>query len=496
MSSKRIWLVAWVLGWLSACFEAKDLPPAPGGESNFLRDCDGQCGDGLSCVCGVCTRKCTSDKTCSGLGSNVVCMNDAIGDTRACDASERNAAPAVCDSRCVADRECGDGLTCQAGLCREKRPAAEMSSNLDATLPADAPLVMLLVDTSGSLENMPACECTSSTDCTNCEPDCSANEQNAWFTVLASLTGSYANFGCELHVRDGTTGSRYDEPYTVPNHRLSASSTQRGDGVLGLYGTRIQFGLATFDGEYTYRGGSDLIETAMFDRKMSESELGMWSYPALPPGERVRPDGTVVGRLLYPGVPSARYVDSGIRGMGAGDGALTLPALDAPFSLRSQQLRDQLQRARPYGGTPIASALDDLYFFFNDDELGRSVASTRKRHVVVLTDGAPDPDFRDLDCGCTTREECGGVDPGLMSCPYPTAGDATRHLRCGFGESSCTGKVDSVRVVVLRSETPALREALQPIAAEGGGAGVRFARDQAELRAALVSTFDDIVAGR
>src|SRR5262245_20294604 len=35
------------------------------------------------------------------------------------------------------------------------------------------PLVMLVVDSSGSMEDLPACQCASATDCSECVPDCS-----------------------------------------------------------------------------------------------------------------------------------------------------------------------------------------------------------------------------------------------------------------------------------------------------------------------------------
>src|SRR5262245_48573916 len=93
MSSERRLLSLLLLGLFAACFEAKQLPPAPGGESNFLRTCNGTCEAGLRCVCGVCTRVCTSDQTCSDLASNAMCLGtDPVGDTRSCDPAERKQA--------------------------------------------------------------------------------------------------------------------------------------------------------------------------------------------------------------------------------------------------------------------------------------------------------------------------------------------------------------------------------------------------------------------
>jgi hypothetical protein len=111
-----MWMVA-----SASCFQTKDIPPAPGGETNFLRACDKSCSDGLSCVCGVCTRKCTSDNSCNTLDANAVCLSsDAVGDTRMCEPGQRHEA-AVCDARCSANRDCRKGLSCQAACVAKSR---------------------------------------------------------------------------------------------------------------------------------------------------------------------------------------------------------------------------------------------------------------------------------------------------------------------------------------------------------------------------------------
>jgi hypothetical protein len=500
------------LGWIvwmlasSACFEVKHVPPAPGGETNFLRACEQSCSDGLSCVCGVCTRKCTSDSTCGGLDANAVCLSsDAVGDTRVCEPGQRHET-AVCDTRCSADRECRKGFSCQGGLCREEQvvsngPSAGTGGAVDAgsSAPTDgplapnAPLVMLLIDTSGSLADMPGCVCSSETDCSNCVPDCAAAQQNRWFTMLAALTGSYDNFGCQSQPRSAENGATYDESYPVPNYVLSATTAQRGDGLLDAFGARIQFGLSTFDSEYGYKGGSDLVERNVFDFAKSQDVFGMFSYPAdEPTTPRLRPDGSEVGRAFYPGCKAPFYVDSGIRSASATEGALVLQNLEDPASVRSQQLQSQLRSTRPYGGTPIAAALDDLYFFFTQDPAATSIASTRKRHIVLLTDGTPDPDFRDLRCDCRNIEDC-GVDPSLLSCPYPTAPEAAKHLHCGFG-TDCSGPITALHVVGLSITDVDARAALDATAAAGGTARAVYAKDQPELRTALRAVFESILA--
>jgi hypothetical protein len=369
MLAKRGLISVILLGAWAACFEAKDLPPAPGGESNFLRACERSCAQGLSCVCGVCTRTCTSDRACVSLASNAICLGeDEIGDTRVCEPKQRSESPRVCDARCSGDRECRDGLRCQGGLCREaptstNGPTAGTGNAQDAgsmlvpALDPNAPLVMLLLDTSGSLSDMPGCSCASSTDCTNCTPDCASGEQNRWFTLLAALGGSYSNFACEALERTALNGATYDENYPIPNYVLAPTSSQRGDGLIDAFGPRIQFGLATFDSESTYRGASDLLTQADFDFERSEAVDGMFSYPGgVRAGPRQRPDGTAVGRVVYPGFTVPFYVDRGIRSASATDGALLVTSRDAPPSIRSQQLRDHLRGARPYSMISTSSS--------------------------------------------------------------------------------------------------------------------------------------------
>ncbi|HKP59293.1 MAG TPA: vWA domain-containing protein [Polyangiales bacterium] len=218
---------------------------------------------------------------------------------------------------------------------------------------------------------------------------------------------------------------------------------------------------------------------------MSTSAMGMYSYGGSPPGrDRVRPDGTVVGKVFYDPMPEPAYVDSGIRssfaGSGVFDGALTVPARDLPLRERSRQVRTQLRGARPYGGTPTAAALDDLYFFFDQDEMGRQIARERRRHIVLITDGPPDPDYREL-AGSTPSER--------LIFPYPKAPEAARHLHCGYDTTGCNGLVDAVHVVAFDVHDQDTLDELDQIAAEGGSERARRANDAAELRRELDAIF-------
>lgn len=97
--------------WLLACGGALGRGTA-GGESHFLRQCEDECGAGLECVSGVCTRGClVGEDKCTDLAADAECT----------DASIEPGALAVCDVSCTSDAGCsslGAGFECAGGFCR------------------------------------------------------------------------------------------------------------------------------------------------------------------------------------------------------------------------------------------------------------------------------------------------------------------------------------------------------------------------------------------
>ena len=122
----------------------------------------------------------------------------------------------------------------------------------------------------------------------------------------------------------------------------------------------------------------------------------------------------------------------------------------------NEAIQKSLLRVRPYGGTPIAASLDDLYYFLSQDS-AMAVERTRAtpKHVVLITDGLPDLDYRDFNCDCandispTDPTACGAAnDPQLMHCPYPTPEQAARTLRCGQQDTErCDSSVAQLHVI-------------------------------------------------
>ncbi|WP_437621020.1 hypothetical protein [Sorangium sp. So ce1151] len=101
---------------VSAC---RNIGPQTGSETNFLTSCDASCGDGLACICGVCTQACSVADECAALASGAEC--GAVGDRpveAACAAAE---SAAFCDLTCSGDADCeplGAPFRCQGGFCR------------------------------------------------------------------------------------------------------------------------------------------------------------------------------------------------------------------------------------------------------------------------------------------------------------------------------------------------------------------------------------------
>lgn len=100
----RALCAAFVLGGVVACGAAVD--PIQGSETHFLARCSAECGGGLECIAGVCTRACQTDTECTSLSAAALCDNAA-------------AAPS-CRVPCSVDDECqgeNDGWSCSSASC-------------------------------------------------------------------------------------------------------------------------------------------------------------------------------------------------------------------------------------------------------------------------------------------------------------------------------------------------------------------------------------------
>jgi hypothetical protein len=365
-------------------------------------------------------------------------------------------------------------------------PLAELRAELPNPLPANEQArVVFLLDTSGSMQWRENCACEAP-PCDECLPSCEMGERSRWLEVFEALTGSFSRFGCEARQRASDEHFTYDRDYPIPSLELSPDVKQRDDGILDSFASHIRFGVATFDSMPSY-GSGELVPGQDFDWRKSRSPEGMSSYAGTAPGNprepRKRADGSVVGRVSYPGTAGPFIIDTGIRSERASEGALVLPKADETSPQRKQRIVAQLSGVRPYGTSPVAAALDDLYFALRHHPL----EAPAKTFVVLITDGFVDDDFRRFPapgCDCATFEEC-GEDPGKMSCPYPLAEDAARHLRCGFEADACAGPLQKLYVVSTTAPEPRLQQELDGIAAAGGSEAAHFVSGTSGLYSAL-----------
>jgi len=124
------------------------------------------------------------------------------------------------------------------------------------------PVVMLLVDSSGSMERKGACTCTTAA-CTECLPVCASTERSRWASTLEAMTGDFSGYSCTERDRSIYVGD-YDHNYYIPHYEVGFTS-QQTNGVLDTYIDRIRFGLMTFDGIGTLTTANALVDVPSWD---------------------------------------------------------------------------------------------------------------------------------------------------------------------------------------------------------------------------------------
>ncbi len=340
---------------------------------------------------------------------------------------------------------------------------------------AAAPNVLLLVDTSGSME----CK-TSSTDSPNCDPNSATNsEKSRWINLVEVLTGSINDYRCATVDRSSTAflnefslaGNRpADYGYSIPYHRPisgnciagpgsinltpdafavsdSVGGTRVGyhqyaapassctfsqnpsDGLLSTYASKVRFGLMTFDTS-TNAGTGYNGKTADFPNGIA----GTWSY--FVDKHQGKPGGCDALLDQEVGARNAAAPPWEGRMVAFGDPSPNSNDVNDNPTTRAQWIREILLTTRPYYATPIAGMLDDARAFlwqdttkdpldptgvkdfgpYNDPYL---LGGCRKNFIILLTDGEPNLELRP-DC------EKAGPPPG--KCPYDHSYEITRDL--------------------------------------------------------------------
>ncbi|MBW2458912.1 MAG: hypothetical protein JRI68_30715, partial [Deltaproteobacteria bacterium] len=426
-----------------------------------------------------------------------------------------------------------------------------------AQIDVDPPLpnLMLLVDTSGSMEYL-----TSGDPVASCNPT-GASDLNRWATLVSVLTGSVQNRGCYAQVRNspdfvheyGLNGDPpYDKTYFLPYHRIVSNGCVAGpgalpanlydwpnnainyhayddanqacavpfeqskDGLMDVYRDRVRFGLMTFDPKP--HGGTGVSGGAP---DFGNGMLGMWSYYNNWQGGGSPIQGSLPGcavKLLEVGARNAAAPPWEGRMISVG-------RYDAPL-IEIQQGNDHIQEAlltlRPYGATPLAAMLADAYVYFRQDnspdpvnpgsDFGHAqdpmvTDGCRKNYMLVLSDGEPNLDLRpycEANGGTCPYKEPWEVAGDLAN--TGTANEQVLTFAVGFGLSADAG-VDCNTISMptdLQSggicDNPSNSSlkaccTLSRIAYEGGTPKAYFANDVTTLKVELQNIIDSVAGG-
>lgn len=344
------------------------------------------------------------------------------------------------------------------------------------------PNVLLLVDTSGSMEfkaeedKFPRCRPGSPTQ---------TNEKSRWIDLIEVMTGTFEEYSCFAHDRSSASfineysldgRAPYDAGYVNPHHRaisndcvvgpgvpppqqtpyafpqnavqtfaFSPPSTvqrpsnlalhpgcsgfrQAPDGILDVFREKVRFGLMTFDTHVHDGTGLDTL-----NRRDAESGMqGTWSYFV---GEPVtgRPELCLEDLIQEVGARNPAAPPWEGRMVAFGPPNATGPEIE----LRNEYIQKILLSTRPYGATPIAGLLSDardfLWYDTQRDPLDESgtpasfgpyddpytrIPNCRRSLIILLSDGEPNLDLRPY---CENIHEGG-------RCPYDRPEDIVAQL--------------------------------------------------------------------
>lgn len=235
------------------------------------------------------------------------------------------------------------------------------------------PEVMLLLDTSGSMEyQLDTLEYEGKLpQCHDSRQDGFQYSKSRWAVAVEVLTGTFNNYWCEYDKRTDDSKRedyKYEFWHVNPRGTVVDGSEQAKDGFLDLHRDDIKFGLMAFDPRFPTSTKAD----------------GAYSY-----GPDKKPGG---------GQP----VNLGARNEDAPWGRLVPPSkLELVEKIRetNDAVQAQILASRPYLGTPIAPMLEDaLYFFQNHKNVkpskgqgndGDPYYDCRSKSIILITDGQP-----------------------------------------------------------------------------------------------------------
>ena len=385
------------------------------------------------------------------------------------------------------------------------------------------PAMILMVDTSGSMERLPDCECTTSS-CSECLPQCSGtpgsgDDRNRWATVLEALTGSWNDsvFACSAVNRASFGGD--DATYPLPHFTNPGATGQNQDGILDTYAARAKFALMTFDGVPTLINGPELVPVVDYATYATQmrTALGGYSYgnvmetpwstqsPAAPSYPFLFPNcSEAQGYFINVG---AKRAVTGSETLADIPGALLTVGADSDYLSVNSAIQSSLLAVRPSGPTPIAGMLEDLrHYLANDAAIGPVSGgggdpyySCRKRYGLLITDGYPNADMRGAPFHCETATSPGGYPTGRSSwCPYDLPQQIAAQLCSPSGspyECADSAPLDGLFVVGFNVADADAVDVLTAIAVQGGTEHAYFATDLDSLRDAIAEIINVAATG-
>jgi hypothetical protein len=117
--TKRRFVLIGSLALLSVACSKRSTPQVGGSESHWLAECSASldCGDALECICGACTRLCSTDDACAGDVAAGCYDRSSQALVQRCEANATTPSAGVCLRECLDDSDCPDSLMCIEGVC-------------------------------------------------------------------------------------------------------------------------------------------------------------------------------------------------------------------------------------------------------------------------------------------------------------------------------------------------------------------------------------------
>jgi type IV pilus assembly protein PilY1 len=377
------------------------------------------------------------------------------------------------------------------------------------------PAVMLLVDTSGSMEYALNARSGSIAGRT---ADCSRAERNRWISLVEVLTGRIPSYSCESINRrsayPGAPDQYYLLPYTRPRSDgavYTVGGTFRQEaGILDTYLERVKFGLMSYDNIYGMVTGVADEDITMLPRDGVGGYIYYDGLPFLASARGPRGDYSYADNrpVTFPGCATTYMVNAGARSEAApvDQGALVSYGIDDeadPNRFRSinSTIQSRLLGTRPFGATPTAALLHDYEFYLNNHPdaappttpgaLDR-LAACRPQYAILITDGQPSDPFR-TTMRCDT--------PGF-TCPYDRSVDIVSRL-CRVGaDGLCTStRFRGLFSVLFQpggaadTDVTQATSIMNEIANVGGTGSAYLASDAGSLSAAIAAALDRAATG-